>query len=412
MLLKRCLTILVIISFVLAIVAIIIAVIIWRRHSQKQNFDLTPRDNAGDAIDTPEDEEDDPSSAPVYAGDFGFEDWQTWEDFLAEVGVLDIRNAMIEYETGDNSRMFIMLAEMQQSNPSLKTDQELNQDNALAEVFYNGVHRPLKFSSQSQKVEMTDFLNGLKDHSQYLRNSNPEMKKIARDVINDTLSYQHQTDRFENRCYLQFMAIVQPDEVYGDTPEVLEKQIHEKALEKLLRQIANADGILRRADHALNPLDTFGLLEVLYKTFNRESSVKMRFEDIIRRQRFSLYTSARQPDKLFKEVQQKIRIEAELMNHARDAMWLQQQAENEKELSKGKDYYSANGEAQKDTTIDKLNDETKDISPFNDSKDIFSQSNSISSANNTPKSNTDATVNSDNNASSDGIDITGLDDLK
>lgn len=319
---------------------------------------------------------------------------------------------MIEYETGDNSRMFIMLAEMQQSNPSLKTDQELNQDNALAEVFYNGVHRPLKFSSQSQKVEMTDFLNGLKDHSQYLRNSNPEMKKIARDVINDTLSYQHQTDRFENRCYLQFMAIVQPDEVYGDTPEVLEKQIHEKALEKLLRQIANADGILRRADHALNPLDTFGLCEVLYKTFNRESSVKMRFEDIIRRQRFSLYTSAHQPDKLFKEVQQKIRIEAELMNHVRDAMWLQQQAENEKELAKGKDYYSANGEVKQDPTIDKLNDEVKDTSPFKDPKDIFSQTNSPSLANTKQESNTDVTGNSDDSASPGGIDISGLDDLK
>lgn len=421
--LKGCLKILVVISFILAIIAIIVAIIIWHRHSQKQNFDLTPRDNSGDAIDVSESEEDDPSSAPVYEEDFGFENWQTWEDFLAEVGVLDIRNAMIEYETSDNSRMFIMLAEMQQSNPSLKTDQEIQQDNALQEVFYNGVHRPLKISSQSQKIEMTDFLNSLKDHSQYLQNSNKEMKKIARDVIDNTLNYQHQTDRFENRCYLQFMAIIQPDEVYGDAPEVLEKQIHEKALAKLLRQIANANGILRRADHALNPLDTFGLLEVLYKTFNRESSVKMRFEDIIRKQRFSLYTSAHQSDKLFKEVQQKIKIEAELMNHARDAMWLQQQAENEKKLSKGQDYYSADSKgtpatADDDDSIEDTNEFQEDPdSPFKVPEDILSGTNTMSNvANNgqgsdSPEAN-DASDKNESASPDDDIDITGLDDLK
>jgi len=302
---------------------------------------MSAKDRGGNAIETTEEEGNDPSVAPVYEGDFAFLDWETWEDFLSQVGVIDIRNAMIEYETGNNSRMFIMLAEMQQSNPSLKTDEELAQANALMEVFLNGLHSPLKETSQSQKVEMTDFLSNLKDHSQYLRHATPQMKKYARTVIDDTLNYQRETDRFENRCYLQFMATVTPEEVYGDSPEVLEKQIHEKALEKLLRQISNADGILRRADHSLSPLDTFGLLEVLYKTFNRESSVKMRFEDIIRKQRFSLFTSARQSDKLFKEVQQRIQIEADLINKARDAMWLQQQAENQRKIAKGEDYYAA-----------------------------------------------------------------------
>lgn len=215
------------------------------------------------------------------------------------------------------------------------------------------------------------------------------------------------------------MAIIQPDEVYGDTPEVLEKQIHEKALEKLLRQIANANGILRRADHALNPLDTFGLLEVLYKTFNRESSVKMRFEDIIRKQRFSLYTSAHQSDKLFKEVQQKIKIEAELMNHARDAMWLQQQAENEKKLSKGQDYYSADSKGTQATVEDddsiEDNDEFQEEpdSPFKVPEDILSETNTTNNdqENASPEAN-GASGENENASPDDGIDITGLDNLK
>lgn len=392
---------------------------------------MSAKDRGGNAIETTEEEENDPSVAPVYEGDFAFLDWDTWEDFLAQVGVIDIRNAMIEYETGNNSRMFIMLAEMQQSNPSLKTDEELAQANALMEVFLNGIHSPLKETSQSQKVEMTDFLNNLRDHSQYLRHSTPQMKKYARTVIDDTLNYQRETDRFENRCYLQFMATVTPEEVYGDSPEILEKQIHEKALEKLLRQISNADGILRRADHSLSPLDTFGLFEVLYKTFNRESSVKMRFEDIIRKQRFSLFTSARQSDKLFKEVQQRIQIEADLVNKARDAMWLQQQAENQRKIAKGEDYYAAS-DREDDYTDDSYNNASPEAdesgNDTNDNDSTFDTNNETSyspqaSGYYTPSTddldNSPETKANDNNHSDDqkknsnsgGIDIKGLEDL-
>lgn len=323
----------------MAVIVISIFVAIFIRHSKKKNFDLTPRDSAGNEID--EDESNDPSVAPVYEGDFAFNDWQTWEDFLQEVGVIDIRNGMIEYETGNNSRKFIMLAEKQQSNPYLKTDIELNQSNMLAEVFLNGVMNPLKETTQCQKVEMTDFLNTLKEHSKYLKGTNEQMKEYASLVIDDTLNYQRQTDRFENRTYLQFEAVVSPEEVYGDSPEMLEQQIHEKALEKLLRQIDRASSILKKADHPLEPLDTFGLLDVLYKTFHRESSVKMRFEDIIRLQRFSIFTSHQESDKLFKEVNQRIQIENQLIEHARDAMWLRQQAENAEQLAQGKDYYQS-----------------------------------------------------------------------
>lgn len=335
---------------ILGIIAITIFVIIFLRHNKKKDFDLTPRNSTGEEINI--ENNNNPGIAPVYEGDFAFEDWQTWEDFLQEVGVIDIRNGMIEYETGNNSRKFIMLAEEKQSNPYLKTDIELNQSNMLSEIFLNGVINPLKITTQSQKVEMTDFLNELKEHSKYLKGTNDKMKQYAQMVIDDTLKYQRQTGRFENRTYLQFEATVTPDEVYGDTPDVLEEQIHEKALEKLLRQIERASSILKKADHPLEPLDTFGLLDVLYKTFHRESSVKMRFEDIIRLQRFSIFTSHQESDKLFKEVNQRIQIENQLVAHARDAMWLQQQIENKEKLANGQDYYQSY-----DDSSDKNNDE-------------------------------------------------------
>ena len=243
--------ILIFVSIVAVLVALIVGGIVIYRHSKKQDFDMTPRDKSGDEIET--DEEDDPSETPVYEDDvtYGADGWETWENLLQEAGIIDIRDGMIEYETGNNSRMFIALAEMQQSNPYLKTDDELAQQNAVQEVFFNGVQNPLKLTSQSQRVEMTDFLTRLKDNSQRIIGSNPQMKQYAAEVIEDTLSYQRQTDRFENRAYIQFMAIIEPDEVYGDTPEVIERQIHEKAMEKLVRQIERANGLLRRADHAL-----------------------------------------------------------------------------------------------------------------------------------------------------------------
>lgn len=321
------------------VIALIVGGVVIYRHSQKRDFDLTPRDKSGNELDDGDEEEDDPSEAPVYEDDAAFDDWNNWEDLLQEAGIIDIREGMIEYETGNNSRMFIALAEMQQSNPYLKTDDELAQQNAIQEVFYNGVQEPLKLTSQSQRVEMTDFLNQLRDDSQRIIGSNPQMKEYASQVIDDTLAYQRQTDRFENRAYLQFMAIIQPNEVYGDTPQALEEQIHEKASEKLLRQIDRANGLLRRADHALAPLDTFGLLEVIYKTFNRESSVKIRLEDIVRQQRYQVFTSTIQSDKYFKEVQQRIHIETEAINKARDILLKAQQEQNKELLAQGKDYY-------------------------------------------------------------------------
>lgn len=142
---------------------LVIGGILIVNRSRHQDFDMTPRDKTGSELSSGTDEdEEDPAVTPVYDDDVTYDDWDNWEDLLAEIGVIDIRDGMIEYETGDNSRLFVMLAEMGQSNPYLKTDEELAQNNQIMEVFYNGVMSPLKLSSQSQKVEMTDFLNDLK----------------------------------------------------------------------------------------------------------------------------------------------------------------------------------------------------------------------------------------------------------
>ncbi|MDM8332773.1 hypothetical protein QUW45_08895 [Limosilactobacillus pontis] len=310
------------ISLVGLIVVILVGIWLVVRHRRKVDFDMTPRDRNGTPIDDSdeEDEDNDPAEAPIYDDDLTYDDWLPWENLLQEIGIVDIRDGMIEYETGDNSRLFIMLAEMGQSNPYLKTDEELANNNQIMEVFYNSVMAPLKETSQSQRVEMNDFLNSLKKHSQYLRGANEQMKQYAEHVIDDTLQYQQATDRFENKCYLQFLAVVTPDEVFGETPKMLEEQVHEKAMEKLTRQITRANGLLKRADHPLSPLDTFGLIEVIYKTFNRDSSVKIRLEDIVKDQRFTWYTTAHQNDKTFKKIKQRIQIEADAINAARDAL--------------------------------------------------------------------------------------------
>ena len=93
---------------------------------------MTARDKNGEELEEDEDIENDPAQAPIYDDDVTYDDWQAWEDFLNEVGLIDIKDGMMEYETSDNSRLFVMLAEMQQSNPYLKTDEELEQQKFLA----------------------------------------------------------------------------------------------------------------------------------------------------------------------------------------------------------------------------------------------------------------------------------------
>lgn len=336
-----------IVSIAAAIIVIIIFALFIYFRSKKKDFDLTPRDRNGEELDQDEDIENDPSQAPVYEDDVTYDDWESWEEFLQEIGLVDIKNGMIEYETADNSRMFVMLAEMQQSNPYLKTDDELEQQNAVMELFYNTfIKNPVKITSQSQKVEMTDYLNQLSENAHHIPGVTKEMQRYAEQVIDDTRQYQRETERFENRAYVQFMTTITPDEVYGESTETLEEQIHEKAFEKLMRQIERASGLLRRADHALAPLDNFGLLEVLYKTFNRQSSVKIRFEDIIKKQRYALWVTSPQSDKTFKEIQQKIHIEAEALRKARDELYRKQDQINKDRLANNEDFYSASDAAE------------------------------------------------------------------
>lgn len=111
-------------SLIITILGILIGIYIYYRHSQRKDFDLTPRDKTGEEIDEI-DEENNPALAPVYEDDVVYRTWSLWEDFLKEAGIVEIKDGMIEYETGDNSRLFVGLAEMQQSNPYLKTDEEL-----------------------------------------------------------------------------------------------------------------------------------------------------------------------------------------------------------------------------------------------------------------------------------------------
>lgn len=350
----------------------IVFALIFYFHSKKKKFDMTARDKNGEELEEDEDVENDPAQAPIYDDDVTYDDWQAWEDFLSEVGLIDIKDGMMEYETSDNSRLFVMLAEMQQSNPYLKTDEELEQQNATMELFYNTfIKNPVKITSQSQKVEMTDYLNQLADNAQHIPGATKEMQEYAAGVIEDTRKYQRETERFENRAYVQFMTTITPDEVYGDTADVLEKQIHEKAYEKLMRQVERASGLLRRADHALAPLDNFGLLEVMYKTFNRESSVKIRFEDIITQQRYALWVTAAQTDTTFKEIQQKIRIEAEAINKARDELYRKQDDINNARLANDEDFFSSddNSDSQDDGSSDEpLEEPTNDDYETKDSE--------------------------------------------
>lgn len=333
----------------LVALSILIGFVIYLVHARnaRQDFDMTPRDRNGNPIENQQQDRagddgyDQEEQYPddIHDPDSTYNAWETFEDFLAKVGLISISHGMIEYETGTNARRFVMLAEEQQSNPSLETEAELAQDSSIMEVFYNSLDSGLKLTSLSQRVDMTDFLNKMGDHANFLKGTTPEMKSYAQQVVDAELNYQNQTERFENHAYLQFSVYIYPDEVYGDTPGALEKDIIKKAREKLITQIMQAGDLLEYADHPLAPLDEFGLLEVLYNMWKRESSVDVRFEDIVRNQNFALYTTAKQSDKVYKETQQRIAIEIKALNLARKTLQEKKQQENQEKIALGQDYY-------------------------------------------------------------------------
>lgn len=315
--------------FVIAIVVavLIIFLIIYRHHQRKLNadFDDQPRDRNGEVFEDDDEIEELPPLREQGAI-FGDEDnpWNTFTDFIDEIGIVDIKNGIIEYESVEGKRKFVMLAEQRKSNPLLKSAAENMQSLSYRELFYNSLSGPFKQSAQRRKINMKEFNSEQRKRVAEISPSDNKrdtvVRTYAQSLLDESQAYEDENTRFESMIILQFATFVPEDEVYGETREEIEKMVQDRALRDLATQIGHASSIMKKAGQPVIAMDTFGALEALYTSWHPNISVKVRFDDIVRSQRFVEFITARQDDIQYESVLNMIeheqlvrrRVEAEL----------------------------------------------------------------------------------------------------
>lgn len=298
------------------VVVVLIFVLIYRHHQRKLNADFNdqPRDRNGDVYDDDVEEEELPPLREQGAT-FGDEDnpWNTFTDFIDEIGIVDIKGGIIEYESVEGKRKFVMLAEQRKSNPLLKSAAENMQSLSFRELFYNRLTGPFKQSAQRRKINMKEFnLEQRKRVAEISPTDNKRdtvVREYAQSLLDESQAYEDENTRFESMIILQFATFVPEDEVYGETKEEIEKMVHDRALRDLAAQVGHATSILKNAGQPVIAMDTFGALEALYTSWHPNISVKIRFDDIVRSQRFVEFITARQDDVQYEEVMNMIEHE-------------------------------------------------------------------------------------------------------
>ena len=138
-----------ILAFIATAVLILGFILIKKKHSHKKKFNNRPRTSGEDLeeiYDDTEDDEEDDGEEPengyetvktdiVRAGDEVFKTFVPIEQLFKEVGIVDVQDGLIEYDEEDGNRTFCGVAEMEQSNPYLKTEREISVEDAENQLF-------------------------------------------------------------------------------------------------------------------------------------------------------------------------------------------------------------------------------------------------------------------------------------
>lgn len=273
-----------------------------RTHSEKVEdiYDDDSQEKTKDKAKDKDKKHDDPARKTIDLGiaranDELFDSWLPIQELMKEIGIRRIINNMIEYQMDDDSIVFVGIAVMQQSNPFLKTQEERNIDVALQEVFLDGLNVHTKISSQHQRTDMTNFFQ---EQERNIHNSDEpiNIQQQGIDILKDARAEEENINRSTNVCYVQFTVDVTDKEIYGDNTRQLEQAIYEEANTKINQAILKANQALSSREHTLTRLDNTDLLELIYKTFNRDTAKLIPFDRIIREQKFSLWTTTCKTD--------------------------------------------------------------------------------------------------------------------
>lgn len=252
-----------------------------------------------------DDDENDINQEPVFENGESFLEFQPISTMFDELGIIDIDNRMIEYESFYGGRRFVSLAEMKQTNPYIMSKDQVKLTNALREVALTTLvpGNETSFNTRSKKIDMRDFEEELRAQAKEYNQDDDILATKAEHLINDMHDHQTSDNRFEIRTYVSFETIVYDEEIDGDTDEEIDAKVKAEAFKRLRRQIDAANGPLSNSKQSLSMFTTVGLLEVMFDMWHRVNSSKVRLEDIIRNQNFSHIITADQSDAQTKLVQ-------------------------------------------------------------------------------------------------------------
>lgn len=310
-------------SIIVAILFVALVVIIWKKGTHKKKFNNNPRisgekveEQYEDDEDDEEVDDDDPSENKktidlgiVRAGDEIFDSWEPMQGLFKEAGIVDVIDDMIEFDEGDGLKTFVGIAEMEQSNPYLKTLHEKQIDDALQQLFLSIQGHRFRISMQWTPTDMKKYFAKARERIEKSSES-PEMKKIGDSIIQAADNYEHDDNRFENTIYVQFIETVDsPDIAEAETKDQVNQKIYEVGNRKLDNDIAQSNEILRERRHSLRRLNSYEILELIYKTFNRRISRLVSFDQFVRQQKFTLYTTSSESDEAVQQFDEVAQVE-------------------------------------------------------------------------------------------------------
>lgn len=376
-----------ILAFIATAILILGFILIKKKHSHKKKFNNRPRtsgedleeiyDDTEDEDDKEEDEEEPENGYEtvktdiVRAGDEVFKTFVPIEQLFKEVGIVDVQDGLIEYDEEDGDRTFCGVAEMEQSNPYLKTDREISVEDAENQLFLAGLSDHTKISLQWNVTDMHAYFNKMRKRVTENKEQNPKLKKLAYDLIDDAENFEHSGKRFENHIYVQFIVKVKDTDIReADDVEEVNKTVHEVANRKVMNDIGTANEVLRPRQHELTRLYNIDLLELIYKTFNRRTSRLIPFDKIIRDQKFSYMVTASESDEKVAKVNQMAQVESQISSFMKNDPQAREMRETlERQFAEYEKYRDQNKkEIQKDLQERNMNRLKQDISNSNETK--------------------------------------------
>ncbi|MCM3216737.1 hypothetical protein M3612_19820 [Niallia taxi] len=206
--------------------------------------------------------------------------------------VRDVTTHMIRFH--DNS--FTMIAEVDPVNYFLKNQDEQEAIDITVESWTATLNYPVGIYLQNRFIDVSEPIELMAKAMKESEDLNEAALSYGQAMIDDILSWQRDTPRYETKRYLIFTHKIKANDITADSEEELETKVMEKAFAELMRRLTSARNQLRKADITVNLVPTEGIYELLYYTFNRRKALKHRFKDLVEQEKNALYITAEQTD--------------------------------------------------------------------------------------------------------------------